>query len=262
MQNPRNIPIDPETAAGKPPLPVAVPTFLDPYLEITTSLNRLPHWQQDGRTYFVTFRLGDSIPHERMDQWQEEREAWLRFHPQPWSPDVEREYVRRFANTVERWLDESLGSCLLRDGEPQRLVAGALAYFEGVRHRHHSWVIMPNHVHALFSMCEGHLLEELLQSWKGFTSREINRLVGRSGPLWQKSYFDRLIRNEEHFWNAARYIRRNPEKSRLEPGEYALFETACVREGLNEQLEERLGEAAFQPPSTKHGRLESRPSDL
>ena len=107
-------------------------------------------------------------------------------------------------------------------------------------------------------MCEGHALEDLLQRWKRFTSRQINRLVGRSGSLWQKSYYDRLIRNEEHFWNAARYIRRNPEKARLQPGEYALFEIPNVREGLNE----RLGEATFQPPSTEHGRLESRPSDL
>ena len=122
MKDPINTAIDPETAAGKPLLPVALPAtlpvFLDPYAEIKMSLNRLPHWQQDGRTYFVTFRLDDSIPRERMELFQEERDAWLRFHPQPWSHEIEREYVRRFANTLERWLDESLGSCTLRDGEP------------------------------------------------------------------------------------------------------------------------------------------------
>ena len=236
-------------AAGKPPLPVAPPVsspvFLNPYEEIAVSRNRLPHWQQDGRTFFVTFRLGDSIPKVRLDEWREDRETWLRFHPEPWAPEVEREYIRRFANRLEQWLDELHGSCVLRGGAPQRVLASALAHFEGERHRHHSWVVMPNHVHALFALVEGCTLESLLQSWKGFSAREINRATGSSGPLWQRDYFDRMIRNEEHFWNVARYIRNNPGKARLSPGDYVLFESDLIREVLGP----RLGEAAFQPPS-------------
>ena len=44
---------------------------------------------------------------------------------------------------------------------------------------------------------------------------EINRLVGREGPLWTRDYHDRLIRDEDHFWNARSYIRQNPVKAKL-----------------------------------------------
>ncbi len=207
------------------------------------SRNRLPHWQQDGVTYFVTFRLADSIPALRLSQWSNERAAWLRLHPKPWAAEVENEYFRRFAHTVERWLDESNGECVLRQPRPRRIMATALAHFEAKRHRHHCWAIMPNHMHTLFSLLGEYTLEDLLQSWKGFTSREVNRLLTRDGALWQKDYFDRLIRNEAHFWSCARYIQRNPEKARLEAGDYILFESDDVRDILD-------GEAAFQRPPT------------
>ena len=219
-----------------PPLPV----FLDPHGEIEKSQNTLPHWEQDGRTYFVTFRLADSIPRTKLDEWEQQRAAWLRAHPQPWSPEVEREYVRRFANQIERWLDEGHGACVLRDEAARGIVAVALMHFEPTRHRQLAWVVMPNHVHALFSVGEGHGLAKILQSWKGFTAREINRVSGGIGPLWQRDYFDRMIRNDEHFWNVARYIRNNPVKSHLVAHEYTLYESEYVREAL--------GEAAFQPP--------------
>src|SRR4029077_16871695 len=34
----------------------------DPYGEVRTARRRLPHWRQPGGSYFVTFRLGDSVP--------------------------------------------------------------------------------------------------------------------------------------------------------------------------------------------------------
>ena len=53
-------------------------TFFNPWAEITRTRNRLPHWQQPGATYFLTFRLADSIPWEKLGPWMDEREAWLR----------------------------------------------------------------------------------------------------------------------------------------------------------------------------------------
>jgi REP element-mobilizing transposase RayT len=205
------------------------PQFLDPHAEVALSQNRLPHWQQDNCTYFVTFRLADSVPQPLLDQWAGEREAWLRWHPQPWPPEVEREYLERFARLVEQWLDELHGSCLLRAGDPQRIVAAALQHFEGQRHQQHAWVVMPNHVHTLVSLRNGATLDKLLQSWKGFTAHEINRLNGQHGAFWQKDYFDRLIRNADHFWNCVRYIRHNPVKAHLKPGEYVLYESDYVK---------------------------------
>jgi putative transposase len=45
----------------------------------------------------------------------------------------------------------------------------------------------------------------------------------------QRDYFDRLVRDEKHFANCVRYIRRNPAKARLHSGEYILCESELAR---------------------------------
>ena len=203
--------------------------FFNPYAEIRHTENRLPHWQQNGATYFVTFRLADSIPSHVLGQWQDEREAWLRLHPEPWTSEIELEYHRRFSGAFEQWLDEGHGSCLLRRPDCATLVAETLRHFEGERAAMISFAVMPNHVHALFVQNSEWPLEKLIRSWKGFTARQVNKLLGRSGSFWQRDYFDRLVRDQEHFANCVRYIRRNPEKATLTPTEFILWESELAR---------------------------------
>ena len=202
--------------------------FLDPLAEVARHANRLPHWQQEKATYFVTFRLADSLPADLISQWQAERKAWLRWNPQPWSPRQEREHRERFTGELERRLDDGHGECLLRQPALARLVGDALAHFEGIRYHQHAWVVMPNHVHLLFSLLDRTTLETQLQSWKGYTARAVNRHAGRSGTLWQKDYHDRMVRTIKHFGNCARYIRQNPAGARLRPGEYLHYESSAV----------------------------------
>ena len=209
--------------------PLQEPQFLNPYAEIHRHENRLPHWEQDGATYFVTFRLGDSVPWEKLSLWRKERECWLQWNPEPWTPEQEREYHERFSGAMERWLDELHGSCLLRQAEAANILGGALNHFEGQRCAQHAWIVMPNHAHTLFSLKIGWHLKELLKTWKGYSAREINKLLGRQGELWEKDYFDRMIRDSDHFWKCVRYIRRNPEKAKLKPGEFLLYESNYVK---------------------------------
>jgi putative transposase len=92
-----------------------------------------------------------------------------------------------------------------------------------------SFIVMPNHTHALLVQNAEWPFEKVLRSWKSFTSRKINSLLHREGSLWQRDYFDRLVRDERHFANCVRYIRRNPAKARLLNGEYTLYETDLAR---------------------------------
>ena len=153
----------------------------------------------------------------------------MRVHPQPWSAEVEREYHERFSGAIERWLDAGHGSCILRRPDCAGVVAESLRYFDGDRLGLISSVVMPNHVHALFVQNADWPLEKLVRSWKSFTSRKINSLLGRDGSLWQQDYFDRLVRDEKHFTNCVRYIRRNPVKADLHNGEFILFESELAR---------------------------------
>lgn len=205
------------------------PRFFNPFADIEKSGNKLPHWQQPGATYFITFRLGDSVPESLRPRWQTEREAFLLEHPKPWTIDIEIEYHQRFSKRMDEWLDAGHGSCVLRRSDTRDIVAECLRFFDEQRYVHHAWVIMPNHAHTLTTLSEAWRLDQIIGTWKSFTSNRINEWLSRCGTLWQEDYFDRLIRDAEHFTNVVRYIRRNPEKAKLRSDEFTHFESDLAR---------------------------------
>jgi putative DNA methylase len=80
-----------------------------------------------------------------------------------------------------------------------------------MRYRITAWVIMPNHVHLLFELWNMPLAK-LLKAWKGASANAANRVLGRSGQFRQADYWDRYMRDEDHFRKARNYIERNPVK--------------------------------------------------
>lgn len=191
--------------------------YLNPESHIHKFGGELPHWQQGGALQFVTFRLGDALPLSLIRDWKEERVKWLAENQQPWSEDTQAEYHRRFSARIERWLDDGMGSCLFADPDARQVLADCLMRFDGERVRHEAWVIMPNHVHLLFS--PGVPMAKLIQAWKGYTAKVLGR-----GPIWQRDYHDTLIRDATHHANVLRYIRRNPLKAKLAEGRFTLWE--------------------------------------
>jgi REP element-mobilizing transposase RayT len=158
----------------------------------------LPHFDQPDTIQMITFRLADSLPSHLLLTWQ-----------QGLHDDAEQR--RR----IEAYLDAGHGSCCLRDARVAKLVEGALLYFDGQHYHLLAWVVMPNHVHVLIEMAPGHRLPDIVHSWKSFTAKAANRILGRSGALWQPEYFDRYIRNPDHFDRAVHYIHENPVKAGL-----------------------------------------------
>ena len=112
-------------------------------------------------------------------------------------------------------------------------VAATLAKRDSVDYLLHSWIIMPNHVHVLMSPADAKPLAQVVGGWKRFSATRIHKSIGKYGSLWQKDYFDRLIRDWDHFLNVARYIRRNPTKARLAVGRFVLFEAPWVTRMLS-----------------------------
>jgi putative DNA methylase len=107
--------------------------------------------------------------------------------------------------------------CNLRDEAVARMVQTALLHFDGLRYRLIAWVVMPNHVHVLIETIPGHALSDIIHSSKSFTAKAANRILKRTGVFWEQEYFDRVIRDENHFWNAVSYIQENPVKAGLVP---------------------------------------------
>jgi len=161
----------------------------------------LPHYESEHVTQMVTFRLTDSLP----------RHAAVRLASEPETDEGNEAYRER----IEAWLDAGHGSCVLRNSWAAEEVKSSLLHFDGERYRLHAWVIMPNHGHILVDMIPPHTLGSAVEGWKSYTARRINERLGRTGPLWQRDYWDRYIRNERHYGQAIAYIMANPVKAGL-----------------------------------------------
>jgi putative transposase len=159
----------------------------------------LPHFDAPGVRQMITYRLADAMPASRRHEW----EALL---------VIEDERERRIK--IEGYLDAGHGECHLRRPEIAALVQENLLHFDGGRYRLLAWAVMPNHVHALVEILQTPLAE-ILHGWKSYTGKAANHLLKRTGDFWQDEYFDRFIRDEEHFRKALRYIENNPVKAGL-----------------------------------------------
>ena len=168
----------------------------------------LPHLDQPEIIQSVTFRLSDSIPADVVVGWKNE----LALTGKEAASDPRCAELR---DRIERYAGQGHGACWLRDGRVADQVENALLHFDGVRYRLLAWVIMPNHVHALIGTMLGFPLEGVMHSWKSFTAKKINRILGRSGQVWEQDYFDRYIRDEKHLATVVDYIEQNPVKAGL-----------------------------------------------
>lgn len=160
----------------------------------------LPHFESPSAVQFVTFRLADSLPKGVV------LEDWSSLTPSQRAEQQQK---------LEAMLDECHGSCLLRNPGCAELLQSRLLRHDGERYKLYSWVIMPNHVHALLMPLAHWTLSKILQEWKGGSAFEINRLFGASGRVWQPESFDRFIRDYDHFDRALVYIEHNPVKAAL-----------------------------------------------
>ena len=183
----------------------------------------------DGGFYFVTWRLADSLPQAMLSAWHEERHDWLSRHPKPWTSSVAAEYRTRFPKRLEGWLDDGYGTCILRESACARIVGDAMHYFDGVRYELASFVVMPNHAHSLFQLRGDFQLEDVMHSWKSYTSHELNNMLGRRGSVWQQESWDHLLRGVKYLERCLDYIAANPAMAGLGSDEALVYEAPGYR---------------------------------
>jgi REP-associated tyrosine transposase len=92
----------------------------------------------------------------------------------------------------------------------------------GKRFLLHAAVVMPDHVHLLLTPLRDaqgwpYSLPALLKSIKGVSARNVNRLLGDSGAVWQEESFDHVLRSDESFRDKLEYIRENPARRGVVP---------------------------------------------
>ncbi|HVF70893.1 MAG TPA: carbamoyl-phosphate synthase large subunit [Chthoniobacterales bacterium] len=258
VEEQRRLGFQPDSADRLPACPSNLFQPFDSQTDIHQTQRHLPHWEQPGATYFVTFRLIDSVAQDVLAHWREERDQWLNRHPRPWDWRTEREYMRLNEESRETWLDQGHGSCLLRQPAVAGTVASTLKHFDRERYVLDAFVVMPNHVHILFKPLSGNSLSSILHSWKSFSANAINRQVNHDGPVWMAENFDTIVRDTAHLAACREYIARNPVKAGLSPDEFVLELRAVLQtdeEGEQQQAGSLSAESGWKPDLRQLRRL-------
>ena len=225
-------------------------TFFEPTQPFDILETRLPHWDQPGAFTFITFRLNDSLPKSAVKRWHQQRDALLResgIDPALWSAAQGSRKLRRDTNSkvdamlshlpprsasLLKWklflawdceLNELHGSCCLRDSKASKIVADGFLKFNHDRYVVAAFVVLPNHVHIVAAFETDGAMVSQGAAWRKYFAREINKLNGETGHLWQPDQFDHLVRSPESFDRIRKYIIDNPFVAKLRAGEYRLY---------------------------------------
>ncbi len=159
---------------------------------------RLPHFHPAGVPLFITWHLYGSLPHN--------------LYPPPDTLNAGKAFV-----WMDRYLDTTrTGPMFLRQPAIARLVAESIR-FGASKLRHYdlqAFAVMPNHVHLLALPLVSP--SRFMQTLKGYTAREANRLLNRIGqPFWQAESYDHVVRNREEGDRIKEYVESNPVKAGL-----------------------------------------------
>jgi REP element-mobilizing transposase RayT len=78
-----------------------------------------------------------------------------------------------------------------------------------------AWVLMPDHAHWLIQLGDKRSLSMVVNRIKSASARMTNRSLNRQGPLWDRAFYDHLLRADEDLRQAARYMIANPIRAGL-----------------------------------------------
>jgi REP element-mobilizing transposase RayT len=99
-----------------------------------------------------------------------------------------------------------------------------------------AFIVMPNHVHGIIVIKDREINQDIgrvpargapsnsslphgtqpgslgaiVQNFKSVSTRRVNRLMRNAGTIWQRDYYEEIVRDEGAYYNIRRYIMENP----------------------------------------------------
>ena len=95
--------------------------------------------------------------------------------------------------------------------DERSVVLLTLRRFEAVKFVTQGMVVMDDHIHVVTTPMPDQSLEGVIQGWKAFSARSL-RQNGRRAPVWQRGYFDTIVRGQSALERTLAYIRWNPQR--------------------------------------------------
>ncbi|MFZ4724156.1 MAG: transposase [Paludibacter sp.] len=193
----------------------------------------LPHFQQTGQAYFVTWCLKDAVPPKalvvytrQLNELKSSIEISKRNNiSEKMISDLKftfyiarKKYMKAYDDLLHLQTKFIVN---LSNDENTKIVLKSLCFWEGKRIQNYAICVMSNHVHWVFRVLENDengdpiYLQDILQSVKRFSANKINKLENLSGTLWQGESYDTTICDELHLHNAINYTLNNPVSAGL-----------------------------------------------
>ena len=150
---------------------------------------KLPHINAIEHFQFLTFRTNDSID-SFIQKLIEDKSI--------------KQNIKQFK--IDNILDKSSNGAYLNDDALSFLYDFFMDLDDDI-YDLVSFVIMPNHIHMLFKQIKP--IDVTIRTIKSKSAIGINKLLGRNGKFWASDYYDKVIRDEEHFNKVYNYIKNN-----------------------------------------------------
>ena len=206
-------------------IPHDIVQFLDKKENVAIWGRKIPHWFQEHKTMFITFRLADSLPGEAIESLRVDN---LFYKNDFIVSDYRNKEQYRIAlmRKIEQWLNNGHGKCILQRDNIRNIVVEALHYYDGTEYVLHAFVIMPNHVHLLLSPLGKLPINTIIGQVKSYSGHKIKKQLNCKDNIWQSNMFDRIVRNGDDFEKIMKYIEENPKG--LNKEQYTLY----IRENI------------------------------
>jgi putative DNA methylase len=184
----------------------------------------LPHHQEAQQIVSLTWRLAFTLPQNLIDILQELQQLSNTFRDERTLDGAKEVFQRNYAIKMQIF-DEFLGKHTgeqLNLCEPQfaQIIIQTLKFYRNTAYELHAYCLMPNHLHLLIKPLQGsagkyHKTSDIVRNIKSFSAKEMNKLLGREGAIWQHEYYDRFIRNPADYNRTVEYYLNNPVKAGL-----------------------------------------------
>lgn len=195
----------------------------------------LPHFHPFKGTFFITFRLFDSIPdfilHDMRINYEMDRKILKSKITDKSELKVKLyELQKIYFGKYDAILDKcDYGPKFLLNDEVAFIVYNKIMEFDVVKYELIAFDIEPNHVHMIIFLNEDlkssdsnklgktkdYVLADTLRLIKGSTSRKSNIVLNRKGQFWHHESYDHVVRDEDELERIIKYICNNPVRSGL-----------------------------------------------
>ncbi len=149
----------------------------------------LPHLYFSEGTYFITYRLADSLPKEKITEITKAIENDL---------NNSAEDFERLLKKYDALLDSGLyGSKHLIDPRVAEICKYTLRFPDRKDYKLICYCIMPNHIHLVIELIERNKgISKIMQSIKRISARKCNLVLKRNGKFWQDESYNSVCIDE------------------------------------------------------------------